>query len=294
MPVVMKEGREQISSWVWQGAAIDVGLSIRGEGRTVLMLPAMSSISTRYEMAPLQTRLARRFRTVTTDWPGFGDLPRPPLDWRPPAYTAYLAHVLSEMTPKPYAVVAAGHAAGYALAYACEKPAAFERLVLLAPTWRGPLPTMMNGRRPFFDKLCRLFDVPMLGPLLYRLNVNRMVVRYMAAGHVYSDPAWLDRERLEQKLAVTRASGARYASVRFVTGALDPLPSRDAFLDRARRTQIPILTVYGEDTPPRSRAEITALATVPGVTSVSVQRGKLSFYEEFPDAAAAAMLPFLD
>jgi pimeloyl-ACP methyl ester carboxylesterase len=290
----MQEEREQISSWAWQGAAIDVGLSIRGEGRTILMLPALSSISTRHEMAPLQTRLARRFRTVTTDWPGFGDLPRPPLDWRPSAYAAFLAQRLSEMTPKPYAVIAAGHAAGYALAHACERPAAFERLVLLAPTWRGPLPTMMNGRRPFFDRLCRLFDVPMLGPFLYRLNVNRMVVRYMAAGHVYSDPAWLDRERLEQKLAVTRASGARYASVRFVTGALDPLPNRDAFLDCARRTQIPILTVYGEDTPPRSRAEIAALATVPGVTSVSVQRGKLSFYEEFPDAAAAALLPFLD
>jgi pimeloyl-ACP methyl ester carboxylesterase len=242
----MQEEREQISSWAWQGAAIDVGLSIRGEGRTVLMLPAMSSISTRHEMAPLQTRLARRFRTVTTDWPGFGDLPRPPLDWRPPAYAAYLDHVLSEMAPKPYAVIAAGHAASYVLAHACERPATFERLVLLAPTWRGPLPTMMNGRRPFFDRLCHLFDVPMLGPFLYGLNVNRMVVRYMAAGHVYSDPAWLDRERLEQKLAVTRASGARYASVRFVTGALDPLPNRDAFLDRARRTQIPILTVYGE------------------------------------------------
>ena len=56
----MPEEREQISSWAWQGAAIDVGLSIRGEGRTVLMLPAMSSISTRHEMAPLQTRLAHR------------------------------------------------------------------------------------------------------------------------------------------------------------------------------------------------------------------------------------------
>jgi pimeloyl-ACP methyl ester carboxylesterase len=273
---------------------MDIGLSIRGEGRTVLMLPAMSSISTRHEMAPLQARLARRFRTVATDWPGFGDLPRPPLDWRPPAYSSYLAHVLSEMSPKPYAVIAAGHAAGYALAHSCDSPSVFERLVLLAPTWRGPLPTMMNARPPLFDRLCRLFDVPMLGPFLYRLNVNRMVVRYMAAGHVYSDPAWLDRERLEQKLAVTRASGARYASVRFVTGVLDPLPSRDAFLDSARRSQIPILTVYGEDTPPRSRAEITALATVPGVTSVSVHRGKLLFYEEFPDAAAAALLPFLD
>ncbi|MBV9968980.1 MAG: alpha/beta hydrolase [Xanthobacteraceae bacterium] len=269
-------------------------MSIRGEGRTVLMLPALSSISTRHEMAPLQARLARRFRTVSTDWPGFGDLPRPRLDWRPPAYAAFLAHVLGELSSRPYAVIAAGHAAGYALAHACENPAAFERLVLLAPTWRGPLPTMMNGRRGFFEQLCRLFDLDVLGPVLYRLNVNRMVVRYMAAGHVYSDPAWLDRERLMQKLAVTRASGARHASVRFVTGALDPLPDRGAFLDCARRMRIPIFTVYGEDTPARSLAEIIALASVPGVTSVSVPRGKLSFYEEFPDATAAALLPFLN
>jgi pimeloyl-ACP methyl ester carboxylesterase len=152
---------------------------------------------------------------------------------------------------------------------------------------------MMKGRRPFFDRVRRMFDVPVLGSLLYGLNVNRVVIRYMAAGHVYVDPAWLDRQRLQHKLAVTCAGGARYASVRFVTGALDPLASREEFLDRARRIGIPILTVYGEQTPRGSRAEIEALATVPGVTSVILPLGKLSFYEEFPDAAAAAITPFL-
>jgi pimeloyl-ACP methyl ester carboxylesterase len=289
----MREEQEQRISWRWRDDAIDLGLSIRGEGPTVLMLPALSSISTRREMAPLQQRLALRFRTVAIDWPGFGDLPRPAVDWTPQAYADYLAFVLSVLTPKPHAVIAAGHAAGYALAHGCDHAGAFERLVLLAPTWRGPLPTMMKGRRPWFDRLRRMFDVPVLGPLLYRLNVNRVVVRYMAAGHVYADPAWLDRDRLQQKLAVTRAGGARHASVRFVTGALDPASSREEFLDRARRIGIAVLTVYGAQTPRGSRAEIEALAAIPGMSSRVLPLGKLSFYEEFPDAAAVAIAPFL-
>ena len=47
-----------------------------------------------------------------------------------------------------------------------------------------------------------------------------------------------------------RAPGARFASVRFVTGRLDPLASREAFLDLARRVAVPILLVYGAETPP--------------------------------------------
>jgi hypothetical protein len=80
----------------------------------------------------------------------------------------------------------------------------------------------MGGQRPFFEWLCRLVDLPVVGPMLYRLNVNRLVLRHMAVGHVYSDPAFLDGSRLREKLA-TRAPGARFASVRFVTGRLDPI-----------------------------------------------------------------------
>jgi pimeloyl-ACP methyl ester carboxylesterase len=81
--------------------------------------------------------------------------------------------------------------------------------------------------------------------------------------------------------------------VRFVTGALDPLSSREEFLDRARHIGIPVLTVYGAQTPRGSRAEIEALAAIPGISSLMLSRGKLSFYEEFPDATAEAILPFL-
>src|SRR5262249_61135164 len=104
-----------------------------------------------------------------------------------------------------------------------------------------------------------------LGPLIYRLNVNRFMVRHMGAGHVYADPAFLGEERLRQKLAVVRAPGARFASVRFVTGRLDPLASSDAFLDLARRAAVPILGGYGAATTPRARAEMEALPAVPRI-----------------------------
>jgi pimeloyl-ACP methyl ester carboxylesterase len=196
-------------------------------------------------MWPLQERLSSHYRTVSVDWPGFGDQARPAADWNPAAYAAFLEYILEAVAPSPHAVIAAGHATTYALAHACARPASLGRLVLLAPTWRGPLPTMMNGRRPFFNRLCKLVDLPVLGHLLYKLNVNRVVVRYMAAGHVYADPAWLSDERQREKLAVARARGSRFASIRFVTGELDPIDTREQFLALARRAAIPILMSMG-------------------------------------------------
>jgi pimeloyl-ACP methyl ester carboxylesterase len=195
--------------------------------------------------------------------------------------------------PHPYVIIAAGHAATYVLKHAADAAPPTPRLVLIAPTWRGPLPTMAGGHRPFFDRVCRLVDRPGLGPLIYRLNVNRLMVRYMGAGHVYADPAFLAGERLRQKLAVVRAPGARFASVRFVTGRLDPLASREPFLDLAPRAATPVLLVYGANTPPKSRAEMEALAAVPGVRTVRLPHGKLSVHEEFPDATMDAIAPFL-
>src|SRR5215468_213649 len=279
--------------WTWRGEAICLGADASGNGPKVLLLPALSSISTRREMRPLQDRLAARYSTLAVDWPGFGEAPRPQVDWTPDAYAAFLAFVLSSVMPHPHAIIAAGHAATYVLKHAASASESAGRLVLIAPTWRGPLPTMLGGHRPFFGRLCRLVDRPVLGPLVYRLNVNRLAVRYMGAGHVYVDPAFLAGERLRDKLAIVRAPGARFASVRFVTGRLDPLASREAFLDVARRAATPILLLYGADTPPKSRAEMEALAAVPGIRTVQLPQGKLSVHEEFPDAAADAIAPFL-
>jgi pimeloyl-ACP methyl ester carboxylesterase len=133
--------------WTWKSQAVRLGVDRLGAGPTVLLLPALSSISTRREMRPLQDRLASNFITVAVDWPGFGEEPRPAIRSQRDAYVAFLRYILTEVVPQPIATVAAGHAASYALAVGAAAPNSTGRLCLIAPTWRGPLPTMMGGKR---------------------------------------------------------------------------------------------------------------------------------------------------
>jgi pimeloyl-ACP methyl ester carboxylesterase len=279
--------------WSWHGKAVRLGVTRMGSGAVVLMLPALSSISTRSEMRPLQERLASAFTTIAIDWPGFGDAPRPPVQWQPDAYQAFLADVLAHVVERPFATVAAGHAAGYCLAAARARSGVAGRLCLMAPTWRGPLPTMMGKRHKAFGRIARAGDLPVVGELLYRINVNPFMVRMMALGHVYRDPGALSERRLAEKLAVTRAAGARHASIRFVVGELDPMTSREEFLDAARQVVDPILLVYGADTPTKSKAEMAELAALTNVRAVLLPAGKLAVHEEFADEAAATLRMFL-
>ncbi len=278
--------------WSWEGQTIPLGLDEAGEGPAALLLPALSSISTRGEMQPLLERLQHGHRVVTVDWPGFGDRRRPKLDYSPVMLQAFLDWLLTEIVPRPALLVAAGHASAYALDHLARHPGTIGRLVLVAPTWRGPFPTMMGGERPWFARIRAAVDAPVLGPALYALNLSGPVIRKMVVGHVYSDPAWLTPERMAAKRAVTSAAGARHASVRFVTGGLDRVASRDAFLALAEKAAVPTLVVYGAETPPKSRAEMEALAARPGIESVRLPQGKLSLHEEFPDAVAAAITRF--
>ena len=100
-------------------------------------------------------------------------------------------------------------------------------------------------------------------------------------------------ETLREKLNVTRARGARFSSVRFVAGKLDPLAARAEFLNLAKRSRIPMLMIYGAETPPRSPAEMEGLTAIPGMESVCLPAGKLSVHEEFHNLVADAIETFL-
>ena len=259
----------------------------------MLLLPALSSVSTRREMHPLMRRLASKAHVIAPDWPGFGDQPRPPITWTPDALSSFLDQFVRKEVPALQGTIAAGHAASYVLYQAARTPGIMGRLCLVAPTWRGPLPTMAGRDRPVFSQIRRVIGLPIIGPLLYRLNVNPLVVRMMIAGHVYSDVRTLTAERMREKRAVITAQGARFGSAAFVTGGLDRVHSREAFLDLARAVQRPLLVAYGAETPPKSRAEIDALASLPAVQAVMTPRGKLAFYEEYPEDVCPAISDFL-
>ncbi|WP_131194798.1 alpha/beta fold hydrolase [Lichenihabitans psoromatis] len=279
--------------WIDQAQRLDLSIERRGQGPTLLMLPALSSISTLGEMQPLQDRLSDRFQTVALDWPGFGTRPRPKRIWDRKALQTYLDVVLDTVVERPLATLAAGHAAGYLLDAAMRRPGLAGRLVLLAPTWRGPLPTMMGRRSRLGERVGRAAEVPLLGSLLYRLNLNPPMVRLMARQHVYTDPTWLSGDRLAAKMRVVNQTGARHASLRFVAGLLDPFDDHEAFLTAATLVRDPILVVYGDQAPSKSKAEMAALSALPHVETIVLRKGKLALHEEWPDEVAAAIRPFL-
>jgi pimeloyl-ACP methyl ester carboxylesterase len=267
--------------WSWQGQDVTLGVDEAGDGPAILLLPALSSISIRREVHALMRQLADRAHLVATDWPGFGDQPRPPMAWTPDALSSFLEWFVRQEVLALHATVASGHAAAYALDLAARRTTLLGRLVLLAPTRPGPLPTMVGGDRRWFSRI--RVGMPVLGPALYRLNVNPPVIHMMVAGHVYGEARALPAAWWEQKQAVIAAPGARFASVAFVTGGLDRVKSREAFLNLARAVQGPLLVAYGGETPPKSRPEIDALAALPSVQSVMTAAGKLALYEEYPD-----------
>jgi len=88
----------------WKNIVTTVGMDEAGSGPSVVLLPALSSISTRAEMRPLFETLAPEFRVSIVDWPGFGDLVRLRTDWSPAILSAFLDWFLSEVVAPPHLV----------------------------------------------------------------------------------------------------------------------------------------------------------------------------------------------
>jgi pimeloyl-ACP methyl ester carboxylesterase len=280
-------------AWTIDGQPAAAAYDEAGSGPGVLLLPALSSISTRAELYPLAARLAAGRRLVLADWPGFGTVPAPATALRPEHLQAFLAAFVAARFDQPPAIVAAGHAAAYALDLAASRPGAVARIALVAPTWRGPLPTVAGGYRRWQERVADALRAPLLGTLLYRANVTPPVVRMMLRGHVLAEPAHLTPDLLAAKRPIIERPNGRFGTAAFVTGGLDLVRSRAAFHDLVRRAGMPLAVLYGPDTPPRSRAEMEALAALPGLAVHRLARGALGVHEEYPDAVAAALAGFL-
>lgn len=279
--------------WNWNGRRVAVGYDESGSGPPVVLLPALSTVSTREEMATLADVLAGDHRVLSVDWPGFGRNPRPHLPYGPDLYRRFLADFLASVVTGPALVVAAGHAAGYALLQGRDHPGCWNGMVLVAPTWRGPLPTVAGGYRPWQRRIRRLVETPVLGHALYRVNTMRPVIRRMYQSHVYADPARVTSELLHGKTGLARQRGARFASVAFVTGGLDPVRDRQSFLALLQPPPARVQVIYGADTPRRSRAEMEAIAELPGVPVIRLPGGSLTIHEELGEQVAGLVRDFI-
>ncbi len=195
------------------------------------------------------------------------------------------------MFNSPLILIEDGHDAGYALKLALDNPDILSKLILIAPTWQGPLKVMglPDGVRNGIKTLVRS---PLIGQALYYLNTTPSFLRLMYKRHVYVDETKLTPEFIAQKHQITSKNGARYAPAAFVTGAIDPVANRKEFLQLLASVSIPVSIVLAENAPPKSKAEAIAMAELEGVQAVRLN-GTLGIYEEYPEAVGEAIKNFI-
>lgn len=278
-------------SFEWNQQQYSIAYDTIGQGKPVLLLPAFSTVSTRLEMKGIAERINDRYQAITLDWLGFGESDRPALDYRPVLLHQVLQAFVKAIFSEPVAIIAAGHAAGYALQLAQQYPQACSCIVLVAPTWRGPLPTM-GAPKPLATAVRQLVRFPVLGQALYQANTTRGFLRLMYGRHVYANQSRLTPEFIEQKQQITRQPGARFAPAAFVTGGLDPVSDRQEFITLLQSSPVPVLVIVADQAPPYSKQEMEAMVAIPGIQSL-VLPGTLGMYEEYAAEVAEAVLPFL-
>jgi pimeloyl-ACP methyl ester carboxylesterase len=284
-------GETQTFRWVWQHQTYHITYEIRGNGSPLLLLPAFSTVSSRSEMRGLADHLSSQFQVVALDWLGFGQSSRPALDYNPSLYQQLLQDFVVATFTTPVAVVAAGHGAGYAMQIAQQQPCPWSKMVLVAPTWKGPL-RVMGAPTPVRDGLKELIRSPGIGQALYKLNTAPAFLKFMYRQHVYVDADKLTPAFMQQKYQITQQPGSRFAPAAFVTGTLDPMASHGEFLQIGKSLSVPTMVVIGEQSPPKSKAEMEALVALPNIQSACLP-GSLGLHEEFADEVAAIALPYL-
>ncbi len=290
-PTIQIDGQPQSLDWNWQNQTYRLAYEVRGSGSPLLLLPAFSTVSSRLEMREVAAQLAANFQVFVLDWLGFGQSSRPTLQYRPALYQQLLQDFVATTFNQPLVIVAAGHAAGYAMKLAQQYPHRVSKLVLVAPTWKGPL-CAMGAPTPLRDTVRELVRSPGVGQFLYSLNTTPAFLKFMYRRHVFVDDSLLTPEFMQQKHQITQQPGARFAPAAFVTGTLDPMRDREEFLEVGRSLSIPTLEVIAGNAPPQSKAEMAALATLPNIQSVTLP-GTLGIHEEHAVEVAEGIMVFL-
>ncbi len=284
-------GTVQEYLWNYDNQAIAVAYETRGQGMPLLLLPAFSTVCSRQEMQGMAEQLCDRFEVLALDWPGFGNSDRPGVQYRPEFYHQFLADFVNSIFAQPIALVAAGHGAGYAMKLAKTHPERVSKVVLVAPTWLGPL-RIMGVPETVRDFVRETVRTPGIGEFLYDLNTHPTFLEFMYKQHVFVNPAKLTTEFIAQKRDSTQHPGGRFAPVAFVTGTLDPAGDRTQILAQFQPLPVPVKVIVASLAPSASQSVMEEVAQLFGVESARVA-GSLGMHEEYAHEVVEAIGDFL-
>ncbi|KAG9451306.1 hypothetical protein H6P81_011271 [Aristolochia fimbriata] len=278
--------------------------------KNVLMIPTISDVSTVEEWRTVAKDIVMRngevhWQATIVDWPGLGFSDRPSIDYNADVMEKFLVEFINAsnspliQSGNDLVIIAGGHAATIALRAAKKglvKPSA---IAAVAPTWAGPLPIVFGRNSDMesrYGLLRGALRTPAVGWMMYNVLVsNEKAIESQYKSHVYADPENVTPSIIENRYALTKRKGARFVPAAFLTGLLDPVKSREEFLElfASMEGKMPILVVSSSGSPKRSKAEMEALRGAKGVSKFVEVPGALLPQEEYPLFVAEELYKFL-
>jgi pimeloyl-ACP methyl ester carboxylesterase len=278
--------------------------------KNILMIPTISDVSTVEEWRLVAKDIVQRtgtynWRATIVDWPGLGYSDRPKLDYNADVMEKFLVDFINSPnsplgTPdNDLVVIGGGHAATIAVRAAKKGLVQTSGIAAVAPTWAGPLPIVFgrdSNMESRYGLLRGTLRAPALGWMMYNVLVsNEKSIQSQYKSHVYANPENVTPEIIESRYALTKRSGARYVPAAFLTGLLDPVQTREEFLQlfAGLDGKVPVLVMCTASAPKRSKAEMEALKEAKGVTKFVEVPGALLPQEEYPTMVAEELYKFL-
>lgn len=183
---------------------------------------------------PIVEPLARIFRVIAIDLPGFGDSEKPlpsRYPYSPEAFADVLVDVLAALRTGRCHLLGHGLGAAVALTVAADHAEFVDRLVLVAPTVYAPPVSAAT----------RTLLLPLLGPILFKQLLGRSLFRSYFQSRMYAVGHSVPPERLDHYFACFNAPSARESAYAALRNQLDTRPS----VARLTRVKAPTLLLCG-------------------------------------------------
>lgn len=278
--------------------------------KNILMIPTISDVSTVEEWRLVAKDIVQQvgkvnWRATIIDWPGLGYSDRPKLDFNADVMEKFLVDFINSPNSPissfgdDLVIFGGGHAATIAVRAVKKNLVKATGIAAVAPTWAGPLPIVFgrdSNMETRYGLLRGTLRAPAVGWMMYNVLVsNEKSIESQYKSHVYADANNVTPQIIESRYELTKRKGSRYVPAAFLTGLLDPVKSREEFVELFAELQgkLPVLVMSSTGAPKRSKAEMEALRGAKGVSRFVEVPGALLPQEEYPSKVAEELYRFL-
>ncbi len=205
--------------------------------RPLVLLHSINAAANAYEVRPLFEYYHRERPVYALDLPGFGFSGRTNREYSVDLYVAAIQDFLTNIVGEPADVVALSLSSEFAAIAAQQSPDLFHSLTLISPTGLSSVQTINTNN----DGIYRFLSNPIWSQLVYDLIVTKASLSATLAQHF---SAQIDAGLLDYHHRSSHQPGARYAPIRFVSGALF---TPDILENTYKSLTIPAMVIYDTD-----------------------------------------------